>query len=133
MTDKPINSGPRAPASEVAEAASGRPLLDFEHLARYTFGDRKLEREIIELFLEQAAKSIGDLERAVTDKDWHIAAHTLKGSSRAVGALTLADVAAEAERLGGVANREACARMTAALRKAEGSTKAFIQGQFKAA
>ena len=58
-----------------------------------------LELEILGLFVEQLPITIGALERATTDKEWGMAAHTLKGSARAVGAWPLAALAEDAERL----------------------------------
>ena len=45
-----------------------------------------LEQEILALFIEQAPVTIDALKHAHTKRDWSIAAHTLKGSARAVGA-----------------------------------------------
>ncbi len=75
-------------------------MIDREHLKRYTLGDPVLEREILGLFLAQLPLTLEALKFAATDKDWHMAAHTLKGSARAVGAFELASLALEAEKLG---------------------------------
>lgn len=77
----------------------GQPPLDLNHLRRFTHGDVSLEREILTLFSDQLPVTIGALKDAVSVKDWHIAAHTLKGSARAVGAWSLADAAELAENL----------------------------------
>lgn len=130
MIDQPITSSRAAAASEVVAEAEHAPL-DLVHLARFTFGDRTLEREILELFRTQTGKSIAELDAAATDREWYMAAHTLKGSSRAVGAKVLGDIAAEVEHLN-VADREACARATAALRAAESATNAYIARTFQA-
>lgn len=98
----------KAAAAEAAERSAGQPApIDRAHLARYTLGDAALEREILELFLGHLPNTIRDLGLAETDKDWHMAAHALKGSARAVGAWRLAREAEAAERLGGLADRAA--------------------------
>ena len=61
------------------------PAIDRGHLARMTFGDRNLEREVLELFDRQAAMLI---ERMRAGNPAAIAslAHTLKGSAAGIGA-----------------------------------------------
>ena len=83
----------------VAKPRAGRPVgvLDLAHLRTYTLGMADLEREILGLFLEQLPKSQAALDQAMTAKDWHMAAHTLKGSALAVGAKRLAEIGAKAE------------------------------------
>ena len=92
----PRQIGPSAAAS----AATDAPPIDLAHLRRYTLGDRPLEVEILALFLGQLPITIGALKSAPSDKEWGMAAHTLKGSSRAVGAWSLAKLAERAESLG---------------------------------
>jgi len=74
-------------------------VLDREHLARYTLGERDLEREVLDLFLGQVPETMAELKAARDHKAWHQAAHTLKGSARVIGAWQLADAAAKAERM----------------------------------
>ena len=74
--------------------------IDLDHLHRYTLGDRSLEREILNLFLGQLSVTISVLKSAPSAKAWDMAAHTLKGSARAVGAWSLAALAEHAEGLG---------------------------------
>jgi HPt (histidine-containing phosphotransfer) domain-containing protein len=77
-----------------------RPVpIDHVHLARYTMGNRALEIEVLQLFAGQAPETMASLVAAQDAKSWHIAAHTLKGSARAVGAFAVA-TAAEAEKAG---------------------------------
>ena len=86
------------------------PVLDRNHLARYTLGDAALEREVLGLFVDQIPETLDALDRAEGDEGRVMAAHTLKGSARAVGAGRLAAVAEAVER----AAREG--RATGALR-----------------
>lgn len=76
-----------------------KKTLDFNHLCKYTLGDIALEREVLTLFIDQVPLTIGELKKAANQKAWYAAAHTLKGSARAVGAFALADLALEAEKL----------------------------------
>jgi HPt (histidine-containing phosphotransfer) domain-containing protein len=73
--------------------------IDRAHLARYTFGSVELELEVLGLFAGQAPETLAMLTAADQTKAWRDAAHTLKGSARAVGAWRVADRAAEAEAL----------------------------------
>ena len=98
----------------------------FEHLRRYTLGDPGLELEILGLFVEQLPITIGALEHATTDKEWGMAAHTLKGSARAVGAWPLAALAEDAERLTSNADTGTRAAILRRLEAAAGEARAYI-------
>jgi HPt (histidine-containing phosphotransfer) domain-containing protein len=78
---------------------AGTKPIDFTYLRRFTMGNRELEREVLCLFVESAPNYLQALDTAVTAKEWHDAAHTLKGSSRAVGAWRVARAAENAEKL----------------------------------
>jgi HPt (histidine-containing phosphotransfer) domain-containing protein len=87
----------------VATTAEGRgdeSPVDHAHLARYTLGSRPLELEVLRLFAEQAPVTLQELRNATSARDWHSAAHTLKGSARAVGARAVARAAEIAEAAG---------------------------------
>lgn len=73
--------------------------VDLAHLARYTLGDVALEREVLELFCTQAVAYLEQLRAATSQKDWSHAAHSLKGSARAIGAWRTARVAEHIEAL----------------------------------
>lgn len=70
--------------------------IDLEHLAKYTLGSRDLEGELLALFSGQAPVYVGQMLAAADASAWKNAAHTLKGSARAVGAVS---VGREAELL----------------------------------
>lgn len=74
-------------------------VLDRDHLARYTLGDAALEREVLDLFVGQLPQTLAALQTSADPCAWKLAAHTLKGSARAVGAWQLADAAERAEDL----------------------------------
>jgi HPt (histidine-containing phosphotransfer) domain-containing protein len=87
----------RVPAVHDAQDLSA---IDRSHLARMTFGDRGLEREVLQLFDRQAAMLIermrGSIPAAVASL-----AHTLKGSAACIGAGMVARSADAAERAAG--------------------------------
>ena len=83
---------------DVQPEAATKPI-DFTYLRRFTLGNKELEREVLYLFAESAPIYLKALETACTPKEWHDAAHTLKGSARAVGAWRIARTAEVAEKL----------------------------------
>ncbi len=83
---------------DIRQEAATKPI-DFTYLRRFTLGNKDLEREVLYLFAESAPGYLNALEQARTAKDWHDAAHTLKGSARAVGAWRVARSAEVAEKL----------------------------------
>jgi len=83
--------------------AAGQPAaIDHAHLRRYTMGDLQLEREVLDLFASELPRTLASLQAAATPKDWKMAAHTLKGSARTVGAWRVAAAAVDAERISDV-------------------------------
>lgn len=108
-----------------AEAAA-QPV-DRAHLARYTMGDPDLEREVLELFASQTWKTIAELREAETDRAWHVAAHTLKGSARAVGAWRVAREAELAERVGGASDRTAAVDTIERIEEAAMEATAYVR------
>lgn len=77
---------------------SGRSSpIDFSHLRRYTLGNARLEREVLELFCSHAPVLLAELRAAGTEKSWREAAHSLKGSALAIGAWEVARGAEQAE------------------------------------
>jgi HPt (histidine-containing phosphotransfer) domain-containing protein len=89
-------SSPSTPA-----AGDRRPVaIDEDHLARMTLGDRRLEREVLEIFVRQ---NILMLNRIVAAEPAlaAAAAHTLKGSARGIGAWRVARAAELLEQAAG--------------------------------
>jgi HPt (histidine-containing phosphotransfer) domain-containing protein len=106
--------------------------VDLKHLRRYTLGDVELEKEVLELFLGQLPQTIGALSRAETERDWRVAAHTLKGSGRAVGAWRVARLAEHAERNLNVLNRAGCTDVVAKINEAVEEARAYIESVYRA-
>lgn len=79
-------------------AARETAAIDHAHLRRFTMGDLQLENEVLHLFAGELPRTLASLQAATTAKDWKIAAHTLKGSARTVGAWRVAAAAVDAER-----------------------------------
>jgi len=112
--------------SAAAKAATDAPPIDLAHLRRYTLGDRPLELEILGLFVDQLPITIGALKSAASDKEWGMAAHTLKGSSRAVGAWSLATLAERAESLGGRSSASERGKVVRRLEHAADDVRAYL-------
>ena len=74
----------------MAQVSVDRRILDLDHLGRQTFCDRALERELLDLFEQQCERLMPIIASASPLPERLIAAHTLKGSARAVGAWRLA-------------------------------------------
>jgi HPt (histidine-containing phosphotransfer) domain-containing protein len=93
--------------------------IDTAHLARMTFGDWALAREVLVLFDRQAALLVARMRQADAATVAALA-HTLKGAAAGVGAGEVAAAAAmveqeqSPERLSALARSVARARMAAA-------------------
>jgi HPt (histidine-containing phosphotransfer) domain-containing protein len=107
--------------------------VDLDHLRRYTLGDKALEDEVLGLFLAQLPETIAALRSAATERDWKMAAHTLKGSSRAVGAWRIARLAQQAEALVCSAEPEACSDAISKLEAAASEASTFFHQSSKLA
>ncbi|MBV1933783.1 MAG: Hpt domain-containing protein [Parvibaculaceae bacterium] len=74
-----------------------RPI-DLVHLSKFTLGNRELEAELLGLFKSQSYIYLERMKLAETEEEWVRAAHSLKGSARAVGAWIVGEVAERAEQ-----------------------------------
>ena len=73
-------------------------VIDEDHLGRMTLGDRRLEREVLEIFVRQTVimlERIAGVKPALAAA----AAHTLTGSARGIGAWRVARAAEQLERV----------------------------------
>ena len=108
---------------------TGLSVLDGEHLARQTFGDRDLIREVLALFLEQCAT---ETPRLIDDapSDRAARAHRLKGAARGIGAFAFAAALERVELAQTEADvTEALAAVTEARHAAEVAVRALVDGQ----
>jgi HPt (histidine-containing phosphotransfer) domain-containing protein len=92
--------------------------LDLDYLRRFTQGNAALEREVLQLFLQQLPIYLTHLRASGTAKAWRQWSHTLKGSAAAVGAKPLAAAALAAEKLDFAEGEGARAAALAALAEA---------------
>jgi HPt (histidine-containing phosphotransfer) domain-containing protein len=83
-----------------ASAGSDRQhaVIDDDHLSRMTLGDRRLEREVLEIFVRQTVIMLGRIAGAEPALA-AAAAHTLTGSARGIGAWRVARAAEHLERV----------------------------------
>lgn len=80
-------------------ACEGQPIIDLEHLASFTGGDRALEDEIAALYLSSARVYLEQMREALAKgESWHSPAHALKGASSNLGARRVATLALAAEQ-----------------------------------
>jgi HPt (histidine-containing phosphotransfer) domain-containing protein len=90
-------SGRGGSKGAVAGSVAAEPIIDEAHLEQMTLGDRGLEREVLQIFVRQAAIMMGRItgaEPALVAA----AAHTLTGSARGIGAWRVAQAAERLER-----------------------------------
>jgi HPt (histidine-containing phosphotransfer) domain-containing protein len=128
-----LESPMTAVARTLSVTSEGKPPVDLAHLGRYTLGNRALEKEVLDMFCEQASASTVNLRAARDAKAWKIAAHTVKGSARAVGAWTVAELAQQAESLGFYAPELERWQIIGAIESALADATAHIQALYHAA
>jgi HPt (histidine-containing phosphotransfer) domain-containing protein len=104
--------------------------VDLVHLARHTFGDSDLEREVLQLFMTQSRIYLNRLKEARDVEQWRRAAHTIKGSARGIGAWAVAEKAQAAELLGHDVNDDRCRKAIAVLEKEVDAANCYIRGLF---
>ena len=112
-----------------AAGAQARPV-DLVHLARYTGGDTALNAEVLQLFLDQSAQLMRQMQDALENRDqegWHQIAHSLKGAARGIGAFAMADAAAGAEPLTLAEDAPGAQRALAALEGQARPVQLFIK------
>jgi HPt (histidine-containing phosphotransfer) domain-containing protein len=73
------------------------PAVDRAHLDRMTGGDAALAVEVLGLFREQGDLWLRLLEPDADGAGWAVAAHTIKGAARGIGAWSLGEVCGAAE------------------------------------
>ncbi|MEM8750814.1 MAG: Hpt domain-containing protein [Pseudomonadota bacterium] len=71
--------------------------IDLVHLSRQTLGDRDLEQEILALFRSQSQLYLQRLEHSKTRDERKLAAHTILGSARGIGAWDVAEIVRHVE------------------------------------
>ncbi len=96
-----------AQPAKIIDRASGAvaTVIDRGHLARMTFGDRSLEREVLQLFDRQADLLLARM-RSSAPQAVAALAHTLRGSASSIGANRVASAAEAVEQAAGGAERD---------------------------
>jgi HPt (histidine-containing phosphotransfer) domain-containing protein len=102
-----IEQGPTMPAA----------AIDRSQLARMTFGDRSLEREVLQLFDRQASLLLTRMQSQEAAAVVTLA-HTLKGSAASIGATDVMLAAAAVEHAGAAERNAALDRLAAAIDEA---------------
>lgn len=82
---------------ESAAQVNDTAVLDRQHLARMTLGNRSLEHEVLELFDRQAEILLGRMRKS-DGAGVYAMAHALKGSAAGIGAAEVARAAELTER-----------------------------------
>ena len=106
--------------------------VDLVHLARQTFGDADLEREVLRLFVTQSKLYLSRLKGAENVQDWREAAHTIKGSARGIGAWQVAEAAESAESARCRPGSKRADEVAGALEVQVGEAERFIDELFAA-
>ncbi len=107
---------------------SAGKVIDLEHLARYTGGDRAVNAEVMRLFDGQANELVARLQTILDARDaksWKEVTHTLKGAARGIGAFAMGDAAARCEPLD-LGDRVGASAAIATLKDRADAVQAFI-------
>ena len=92
-------------AAKIIDQEPATPAIDRGHLARMTFGDRSLEREVLQLFDRQADLLLARMRDRESSAVATLA-HTLKGSAASIGASAVVQAAAAVEQAGNAAESD---------------------------
>lgn len=93
-----------APANENPGSGAGdtrAPIVDLVALHRATGGDEALQREVLQMLVEQTAEKLEQVRRSLVDLDadsLRRASHTLLGSCATLGAVRMAELLALLEQ-----------------------------------
>jgi HPt (histidine-containing phosphotransfer) domain-containing protein len=104
-------------------------VIDLDHLARYTGGDRSINAEVMRLFDGQATELVARLQSILDARDaksWREVTHTLKGAARGIGAFPMGDAAACCEPID-LDNRACAGAAIAELKARSDAVQAFIR------
>jgi len=109
-------------------AVSAGDVIDRTHLARMTLGDKRLEREVLELFDRQSELLLARMNDAPATGIVTLA-HTLKGSARGIGAWRVAQAAEATEETARLDPKRVCialARLAAAIGETRTAISALL-------
>jgi HPt (histidine-containing phosphotransfer) domain-containing protein len=115
----------RTAPGEIAQTAA--PVLDLRHLNHQTLGDAELRRVVLQLFLGEVSKYVGDVANASDRAAWRMAMHTLKGVALNLGAFRLAQICRQHENAELPVSQLKKQEALAALAQAVAATRSAIQ------
>ncbi len=75
--------------------------IDIEFLRSVVGDDREFEKELFEIFTENAQRNIDKMEEALKSSDtnsWYMASHAFKGAAASIGAFDLSKALEYAQR-----------------------------------
>jgi HPt (histidine-containing phosphotransfer) domain-containing protein len=104
-------------------------ILDEEHLGRMTLGDRGFEREVLEIFVRHSATTLDLILDCVVGQDPAavvVAAHTMIGAARGIGAWRVALAAERVEHAAEAGGEQELDEAVAALKAASLEANAVI-------
>jgi HPt (histidine-containing phosphotransfer) domain-containing protein len=76
-------------------------VIDVEFLREIIDNDREFEKELLNIFLENAQRNMAKMEEALNAGDnnsWYMAAHAFKGASASIGAFGLSQMLEYAQK-----------------------------------
>ena len=83
--------------SDFTEIHKSGPVIDIAHLQRMAGDDKNLMLEVLGIFRQQAEMWEKLLSPDTPTPDFMVAAHTIKGSAKSIGAWELGEICARAE------------------------------------
>jgi len=104
-------------------------VIDLEHLARYTGGEKAMNAEILKLFDGQISEMVAQLQSVLEQRDqktWRQVTHTIKGAARGVGAFAMGQAAADAEPVDPVTNQARAEEVIETLQREGHAVQLFI-------
>jgi len=108
------------------EPAMPAAAIDRGQLARMTFGDSSLEREVLQLFNRQAGLLLARMQSREAAAVATLA-HTLKGSAASIGATDVMLAAAAVEHASAAERKAAMDRLAAAIDEACAAIAGLLQ------
>jgi len=75
-------------------------VIDMRHLRDITDGDAEFEKELFDVFFENARDNIDKMVNAVQSKNidaWKASSHSFKGAAASIGAFDLSDILEHAQ------------------------------------
>ncbi len=78
------------------------PLIDWTYIDSIADGSEEFKAEILQTFFESTSESLGHLEQAITENDYHKIAqisHSIKGASSNLGMISIAAIANDLQQV----------------------------------